>query len=179
MIQPRKIIFWFFISFFLAAGSSSRSEDAHATFRVGGFSFSRPAKWLWVEVTSAMRKAQLSITDEKSKASAEVVFFAGIGGGAQANVDRWFGQFEGPREKINAKTQEVKVGKHKILYASAQGTYLSGMPGAAKTPMKDYALLAAIIESPQGDIFIRMTGPAELVKRSTEEFKKMTEAGLK
>ena len=33
------------------------------------------------------------------------------------------------------------------------------MPGA-KTAMKDQAL-GAIVVSPQGDVFVRMTGPAE------------------
>ena len=35
------------------------------------------------------------------------------GGGVQANVERWFGQFEGSREKIGAKTEEAKIAKHK------------------------------------------------------------------
>src|ERR1044072_8473504 len=90
--------------------------DSPTTFRVSEFSFPRPAGWEWVEVTSQMRKAQLKVVDAKSKASAEVIFFhfgPGSAGGTKANVDRWLGQFQEPREKINAKTEEVTDGKHK------------------------------------------------------------------
>lgn len=167
------------LSLVLANASAGQGADAPASFKVGEFTFTRPVKWEWMEVTSTMRKAQLKVVDDKTNGAAEVIFFAGFGGGTQANVERWFGQFEGPREKINAKTEESTVGKHKITYASAQGTYKSGMPGGPATPLKDHALLGAIIPSPQGDIFIRMTGPAELVKRSTAEFKKMVEEALR
>ncbi len=157
----------------------SCAAEAPAKFKVGEFNFARPTGWEWVEVAPGMRKAQLKIVDQKTKGAAEVVFFSGPMGPVQANVDRWFGQFQEPREKISAKTEEVTVGKHKITYASAQGTYLSGMPGGAKSAMKDHALLGAIVVSPQGDVFVRMTGPAELVKASTADFKKMMESGLK
>jgi hypothetical protein len=156
--------------------------DAPATFKVGEFSFARPAKWEWVETSSPMRKAQLKVTDEKEKGSAEVVFYqfgAGPMGGVQANVDRWFGQFAEPREKINAKTEEVTVGKTKVTYVQAEGTYKSGMPGGPQTPMADYALAGAIIEVSDGNIFVKMTGPRALVKTSVTEFKKMIENGLK
>jgi hypothetical protein len=158
------------------------AADAPAKFKAGEFTFARPGAWEWVEVNSSMRKAQLKITDEKTKNSAEVIFFhfgAGQGGDTKQNLDRWFGQFQEPREKIEAKTDEVTVGKRKITYAHAQGTYSSGMPGGPKTPLKDHALLGAIVESDQGNVFIRMTGPLDLVKRSTGDFKKMVEGALK
>jgi hypothetical protein len=39
------------------------------------------------------------------------------------------------------------------------------MPGGATTPKPDYALAGAILESTRGNIFVRMTGPRELVKK--------------
>ena len=166
-------------SLLFASCVAGYAAEAPAKFKVGDFMFTRPGKWEWVEVTSAMRKAQLKVPDEKGQGAAEVIFFSGNMGGVQANVDRWFGQFQEPREKLNAKTEEVTIGKHKVTYASAQGTYQSGMPGGPRTPMKDQALLGAIITSPQGDVYTRMTGPSELVKRSTADFKKMVEEALK
>jgi hypothetical protein len=154
--------------------------DAPSTFKVGDFTFTRPATWEWVEVTSAMRKAQLRVTDAGSKASADAIFYyfgQGDGGGTKANVDRWLGQFQEPREKINAKVEEVTVGKTKITYVQAEGTYSSGMPGGPTTPMADYALQGAILESEQGNVFVRMTGPKVLVKASVADFKKMIESG--
>jgi hypothetical protein len=159
------------------------AADAPATFKVSEFSFKRPASWEWVETTSAMRKAQLKVNDADKKSSAEVVFFhfgPGNGGGVQPNVDRWFGQFEGPRDKIGAKSEEAKIGKHKVTFVSAEGTYLSGMPGGPRTPQPNHALRGAIVESDaEGHVFVKMTGPAALVKSANDDFRKMIESALK
>ena len=68
------------------------AAQAPETFKVSEYTITRPKDWKWVPTGSAMRKAQLEVTDSKTKGSAEVVFFhfgAGQGGDAQANVDRW------------------------------------------------------------------------------------------
>jgi ribosomal protein L7/L12 len=158
---------------------STLFAQAGTTFKVSEFTFTRPANWESVEVTSQMRKAQFKIADAKTKGVADVIFFhfgAGDGGGTKANVDRWFGQFKEPRDQIKAKTEEATIGGHKVTYVQAEGTYLSGMPGGPQTPMPGYALAGAIIESAQGSVFIRMTGPQALVKDSLADFKKMVES---
>ena len=170
------------VSILFAALNCLRAADAPATFKVSEFTFTRPGNWEWVESASPMRKAELKVVDEKTKTKAEVVFYhfgQGPAGGTQANVDRWFGQFVEPRDKINAKTEESTVGKHKVTYVSAEGTYKSGMPGGPQTPMPNYALLGAIIEASEGSVFVKMTGPKELSKSVTPDFKKMVESALK
>src|SRR5215510_11455370 len=110
-----------FVWTLLAALNSVRAADAPATFKVSEFTFARPTNWEWVESASPMRKAELKVVDTKTKAKAEVVFYhfgQGGAGGTQANVDRWLGQFAEPRDKINAKTEEATVGKHKVTYVS-------------------------------------------------------------
>jgi len=160
----------------------SRAAETPGTFKVSEFTFARPAGWEWVASTSPMRKAELKVVDAKTKAEAEVVFYhfgPGNAGGTQANVERWFRQFAEPREKINAKTEEVTVGKHKVTYVSAEGTYKSGMPGGPQTPMSNYALAGAIIEAEQGSVFVKLTGPKDLTRAATADFKKMVEGALK
>ena len=151
-------------------------------FKVSEFSFQRPAAWEWVPVNSPMRKAQIKINDPKSKDACDVVFYhfgPGGAGGTQANVDRWFGQFEEAKDKINAQQSEKTVGKTKVVYVQAEGTYKSGMPGGPTTPMPNYALIGAILEGGDGSVFVRLTGPKALAKVSLDEFKKMIESGLK
>jgi len=158
------------------------AAEAPNTFKVSEFTFTRPADWEWVASASPMRKAELKVVDAKTKAKAEVVFYhfgPGNGGGTQANVDRWFGQFAEPREKIKANTEDVTVGKYKVTYVSAEGTYKSGTPGGPQTPMPNYALMGAIIESGAGSVFVKMTGPKELTVSATPDFKKMIEGALK
>jgi hypothetical protein len=170
------------LGFVLSFCGSALTAESPATFKVSEFTFTRPANWEWMATTSAMRKAQLKVVDPKSKESADVIFFhfgPGNGGGTQANVQRWFGQFQEPRNKINAKSEETTVGKHKVTYVQAEGTYNSGMPGGPATPMTDYSLAGAIIEADGGSVFVRMTGPKDLVKLSLADFKKMIEVALK
>src|SRR5213592_2583628 len=170
------------VLFLFAFLHSIRAADAPATFKVSEFTFARPTNWEWVESASPMRKAELKVVDAKTKAKAEVVFYhfgPGNGGGTQANVDRWFSQFAEPREKIKANSEDVTVGKYKVTYVSAEGTYKSGMPGGPQTPMPNYALMGAIIESGAGSVFVKMTGPKELSVSATPDFKKMIEGALK
>lgn len=154
------------------------AAEGQKTFKVGEFSFANPATWEWVEVTSPMRKAQLKVPGKDDK-SADVIFFyfgESGGGGTKANIDRWLGQFVEPREKINSKVEETKVNNRAVTYVQAEGTYKSGVPGGPTTPLPNTMLLGAILESAQGNVFIRMTGPIDVVKASRNDFKKMVEA---
>lgn len=168
----------FALSALLLAAVTVTAADAPATFKVSDFTFSRPTTWEWTESTSSMRKAQLKVTGA-DKSSAEVVFFffgAGGGGGTQANIDRWLGQFQEPREKLNSKTEQITVSGRKVSLVQAEGTYLSGMPGGPKIPQGNSMLLGAILESEEGNVFVRMTGPAKLVKESQPQFRKMIDS---
>lgn len=165
----------------LWAGGPALFAAAPAKFKVSQFEFERPASWEWVEVTSQMRKAQLKVPGAKPGESAEVIFFyfgPGNGGGTQANIDRWFGQFQEPRDQIKAKSEPVKVGGVQVTYVSAEGTYSSGMPGGPKTPLANHALAGAIVEGSEGHVFVRMVGPTALAKAAMADFKKLVESAL-
>jgi hypothetical protein len=119
-----------------------------------------------------MRKAQLEITQGSNKA--EVTFFqfdAGQGGSTADNAARWFGQF--PDGKDKQKTETTQAGPIKITYVTTEGTFSSGMPGGPATPRSGYALCGAILESLEGNVFVKMTGPEAIVKASSVAFKKM------
>lgn len=163
---------------FVTGASRLQAADAPATFEVGEFKFARPSSWEWVENSSPMRKAQLKINDASKKESAEVIFFhfgEGGGGGTQANIDRWLGQFQEAREKLNPKIETSTAAGRKVTYVQAEGTYLSGMPGGNKTPQPGTVLLGAIVESAKGNVFIRMTGPSKVAATAKADFRKMVE----
>ncbi|MSR65935.1 MAG: hypothetical protein EXS24_00995 [Pedosphaera sp.] len=152
-----------------------------AKFEVGGLKFERPAKWE-VQPAGGMRKAQFKVPDAKAGAGAEVVFFhfgPQGGGGVQANVDRWFGQFVEKGAALKSKSEEVKVGKSKVHFVSATGTYMDGPPLGEKTPRANYALYGAIIEAADGSIFVKMTGPSVLTQTAIPAFRLMIESALK
>jgi hypothetical protein len=148
------------------------------TVKVGAFTFTVPEGWKAVTPSSPMRKAQLEIAQGSDKA--EVTFFqfaAGQGGSAADNVARWFAQFPGSEAK--RETNTVQAGSVKITYVTTEGTFSSGMPGGPTTPMSGYALCGAILENPDGNVFIKMTGPEGVVKSSSEAFKKMVSEAAK
>ena len=141
-------------------------------FTVGSFVFARPETWGWVVPTSPMRKAQLTVPAVDGSAPAEVTFFhfgAGQGGSVQANVDRWFKQFSNGYTDV--KTE--RVGNTTVTFVKAFGTFSSGMPGGPTTPLKEYALRGAILESPAGDVYVKMTGPQAVVKLAEPSIEKM------
>lgn len=142
------------------------------TVKVEAFIFAVPEGWKSVTPSSPMRKAQLEIARGPQKA--EVTFFhfgADQGGTAEDNVARWYAQFSGSEK--NRITEHMQVGQVKITFAMTEGTFSSGMPGGPTTAMEGYALCGAILESPAGNVFVKMTGPNAVVKASTEAFKKM------
>ena len=154
----------------LCAAASLRAEEP-ASFTVGAFTFQRPADWAWVQVNSPMRKAQLRVTGATAETSADVTFFhfgPGGGGGVKANIDRWVGQFRTADGATKIEPQEIAGAK--VTLVSTEGTFSSGMPGGPTTPMDGYALLGAIVENADGDVFVKLTGPAALVKESRKKF---------
>jgi hypothetical protein len=145
---------------------------APAEIKVGAFTFAAPEGWTQVNPSSPMRKAQLEIA--RGPAKAEVTFFhfgKDQGGSTAENVARWYAQFPGTEDK--RITENVQAGPVKITFAMTEGTFSSGMPGGPTTPMTGYALCGAILEGPDGSVFVKMTGPEAIVKASTEAFKKM------
>lgn len=160
---------WMFIACAVAVAAEGPGE-----FEVAGFRFQRPDDWGWV-APSGMRKAQLSVPGEGG-AVADVTFFhfgPGQGGGPEANIRRWVSQFEGGAENAMQKTEQF--GKTRTWFVTASGTFQSGMPGGPTTPMEGYALRGAILESPGGDVFVKMTGPAAVVAGAAEAFDRMIE----
>ncbi|HEV7868634.1 MAG TPA: hypothetical protein VGO90_13190 [Chthoniobacteraceae bacterium] len=149
---------------------SLHAEDP-ATFEVGGLTFKRPAAWGWVQVSSPMRKAQLKVPGSKPDQNADITFFhfgAGGGGDIDANTKRWLGQF---RSAAGAeKTEAKEIAGKKVTLVSTQGTFSSGMPGGPTTPLENQALLGAIVDGGEGNVFIKMTGPAEVVNGAREPF---------
>lgn len=132
-----------------------------------------PATWAPVSVDSSMRLAQWRVGEQ----SEVVVFFfgPGQGGGAEANIDRWIGQFEqsdGAPTRERAKRSESKAGSLKITRVDITGTYVAPTrPGATERRNEpDRRMIAAVVEGPGGPWFIRFLGPREEVSAGEASF---------
>jgi hypothetical protein len=152
----------------LLAAATLHAADPVA---VSAFKFTLPDGWKSVEPKSSMRKAQLSVPGKDGAKPAEVVFFFfgdGQGGDVQSNVQRWFGQFAGGKDKQKSETHEWSGVK--VTIVSTEGTMKASPISGVPEDQADFALLGAILEHADGPVFVKMTGPAGLVNESREKF---------
>lgn len=169
----------FFLSLICALALTTFAADD--TFKAGSFTFQKPASFkLKSNSVTGMRAAELEYAGAGGSADAIFYFFGqGQGGGTQANVDRWLNAFEEPKDKRQSKVESKTIGSTKVTFVESEGTYKSGMPGGPTTPKPRTKLLGAIVESANGNVFVRMTGPVATVKAADADFRKMIESALK
>lgn len=160
-----------FATLFLALFATVAFAGDGSVFTVGALSFKRPDDWKSIEPTSPMRKAQLQIPGKAGGKPADITFFffgESNGGGVEPNVQRWLGQIAGKPESNKVDPQEFNGVK--VTLVSAEGTLKAAPMAGITEELPDAALLGAIIENAEGAVFVKMTGPAALVKESREKF---------
>jgi hypothetical protein len=148
-----------------------------APFRLAGLELLFPEKWQSVPPSSAMRQGQWNIpaTKKGSEAGEMTAFYfgAGQGGDTASNVTRWLRSLSKPDgSPIAGQTTSRMVKGIKITQVSGYGTFASGMPGTPATPKTNYGLAGAILEGSEGSIFLKMTGPEDLIKANLDVFTK-------
>ena len=147
----------------------------------GEISYSIPEDWKSEKPKSSMRKAQYRIPGLEGAEDAEmaVFVFPGTGGSVQANINRWIGQMiqpDGSDTKDKTEIKNVTVNNLPVTIMYVSGTYLKSsspmMMGGPKEEMKDYAMLAAIVETSKDPWFFKMIGPQTTVDHWKPEFDK-------
>jgi len=101
-------------------------------------------------------------------------FGANMGGNAQANIDRWIGQFSQPDGKASkdaAKTSTLtSTSGLKITMVDVSGTYVAEVsPGSSEHFNKPgFRQIAALVETPGGPHFVKVVGPAATIAKWQE-----------
>lgn len=110
---------------------------------------------------------------EGDSEGAECAVFVNLGGGVQANIDRWIGQFE--KTDADPKQKSETINELPVTTLDVSGTYKGGGPMIGQPSMSKpgYRLLGAIVEGPEGNIFFKLTGPAKTVAAAQDEFQEM------
>jgi hypothetical protein len=145
----------------------------------GGLRWTAPSGWK-SEGAQPMRAATYRIGpvgSDKASAECAVYFFGtGQGGSVDANLDRWKGQFRGPGGKpASAQIAKRTIHGLTITTIDTSGEY-SGMGGPMATgsqAVPDYRLLGAIIEGPEGNLFVKFTGPTKTIAASQQSFEQL------
>ena len=133
----------------------------------------KPEAWAWQPSSNQMRVANYLVARPEDGEDVQVVvYFFGpdMGGGVAENIDRWAGQFQsetgGP---VVPSIEQGEVDGMEMTRVELHGAY-RGM-GSEFRP--DHTFLAAIVEAPQGRIFIRLVGPTAIVEDHREAFDAM------
>lgn len=99
------------------------------------------------------------------------VFYFGPsqGGDADANIDRWIGQFE---KHGNIARSTSKFGGMSTKLVEVEGDFLapSGPMMESSGTKKDWILKGAIVEGPNGNVFFKFTGPKKTVQAAAKDW---------
>ncbi len=138
-----------------------------------------PARWSIGperQMRAATYKVPAAAGDAEDGECAVFFFGPGQGGGVDANIDRWVGQFEQPDGRNSsevAKRQRQTVGGVSVTTVDLTGTYSGGMVAGGSGKNAGYRLLGAIAEGPQAGVFFKLTGPVRTVGAAEAEFQGM------
>jgi hypothetical protein len=149
------------------------ASDEAGVLKVGGVSMTVPKSWVKEQPSSGMRAAQYKIPDpaDDKKPSGIVAYFTNIGGTVDDNINRWVGQISEPAAPPERK-EFAAAGALKVFTVSVTGTFTDTMRGGG--PAKDTTLLGAVITGgPQGPLFIKATGPKDVMAKQVEAWEKM------
>lgn len=127
--------------------------------------------------TSSMRLAEYVVPrDDGTRAEVIVYYFGqGQGGSADANIVRWSHQFTaaegGP---VTPRITDVDGTAFPTTVAEFEGTYRRGIGmGADAQPEADQGLIAAVVETPRGNLFLQLFGDRAAVAATREDFLSM------
>jgi len=150
-----------------------------------GVSAIMPEGWRQSTPSSSMRVAEYVLPGEGYKAvdAGLAVFYFGRnqGGGLEANIERWYGQFtqpDGGSTKERASRSEKEVNGMPVTLVDIRGTFNSGgmgMGGGQKA-QEGYRMLGAIVQSPAGSFFFKLTGPENTVEGWAASFDQYLES---
>jgi hypothetical protein len=182
MFRMFLVLIFSFILFSGCSDKKSEGENIGKTQLIPGeISYSIPFEWKSEKPTSQMRKAQYKIPGVDGSAEGEmaVFVFPGTGGSAQANLDRWIGQFiqpDGSDSKEKSEIKSIQVNNLSVTTMYVTGTYLKSsaqmMMNGPKEELPNYAMLAAIVETSKDPWFFKLVGPQKTVDHWRPEFDK-------
>jgi hypothetical protein len=151
------------------------SKEGMTSNSAAGVRWSLPAGWE-VGAERSMRVATYTVPpaggDAEGGECAVFYFGPGQGGSADANIERWIGQFE---SGARSKRSSGSVGGMGLQNVEVEGTYLapSGPMMQSSGSRPGYRLLGAIVEAPEGLVFFKFTGPEKTVQSARGAFNGM------
>ena len=153
-------------------GEMPMTGESPPPARDPGIEWQTPKRWV-AELAQGMRLASYVVpaaggVSENAQCAVYHVG-SGQGGGVDANLERWIGEFEDPGTPAR-RTREIHG--LRLSQVEVTGAYAAhaGAPGEAAGVKSGWTLLGAIVEGPAGAVFFKLTGPGTTVTAAAKEF---------
>ncbi|MBQ15545.1 MAG: hypothetical protein CMJ65_00330 [Planctomycetaceae bacterium] len=156
-----------------AVSPAEKSSKTAATRerKLTGIRFDVPTGWS-EQAESEFYEAKYVIPSEHGEMTLTLTT---MGGGIEANLNRWVGQFRlAPGEKPRRET--LSVDGLKSEWIDVRGTFRSRV-GNSPGPHSDWRLLGAAIPTKPRPFLLKLIGPRSAVAEFGEEFRKFVRSG--
>jgi hypothetical protein len=158
------------IALLLGAGACAAGQAV--SFQ--GLTSEVPSGWTQDTPSSGMRLLQFGVPAAGGGEGAQFVVFyfgPGQGGSLEANVERWTSQFSSPDGgPVKPVVGPVDAPMPATL-VELRGNYARGVgAGPGAETLADRMLLAAVVETPEGNLYPQLHGPSDLVASQREAF---------
>jgi hypothetical protein len=172
----------------VGAGWGLRAEDQAKSRDIvmgkGRIKLTAPKAWEPKEPKTRIVEFEFATPPAEGDEEPGRVTVMGAGGGVEANIERWKGQFvqpDGGATDEQTRIDKAEVKGAEVYTVSITGTY-KDRPGGGpftQTPVvmrENYRMLSAIIVSENaGHYFIKLYGPKDTVDAQEAAFRKMLE----
>jgi hypothetical protein len=136
-----------------------------------------PPSFVARAVSSSMRLAEWTVSRTDGTSAEVIVYYfgEGQGGSADANIARWSSQFTGPDGgPVTPRVGTLEGTEFLTTIAEYEGAYARSIGmGSAATAEPDQALVAAVVETPRGNLFLQLFGDRAAVAETRADFLEM------
>ncbi|QDU37146.1 hypothetical protein Mal4_14540 [Maioricimonas rarisocia] len=150
-------------------GSEEPAPDEPYEAVISGFRFTVPAGWKQVNLSAAQRGFVDAKFTIPSAGDEVTMTLSTVGGGVEANIERWIGQFRMP-EGTTPETETLTVDDLAVTIVDLQGTF-QGMPAVSGPAQENWRMLGAAYDGEPLDFYVKLTGPAEKLAELKEPFR--------
>ena len=146
--------------------------------------FDVPTGWIEIAHSSPMRIAQFNlprVDGDLEDAECVIYYFGGEGGTVEANLERWTNQMLQPddlRSTDVATTSSFEISGVQVTVLDVPGIFSAQVHANSKMRYykRDFRLKAAVVESPEGPFFFKLTGPDRTVTHWNSTFSTLLES---
>jgi hypothetical protein len=160
----------------------AQGQENPATVKLAGgkLQLTAPASWTRKRPATAIVEHEFAVAPVKGDEAEGRLTIMAAGGGVDANIERWFGQFtqpDGGSTRDRAKVKQIKAGGENVHLVDVSGTFKDQRgPMAPAVERPKFRMLAAIIETKSlGNYFIKFYGPERTIADNEKAFATMIE----